>query len=528
MLTLKGISYLHSDGVLLFQNIHLTVNSPAKVALIGNNGSGKSTLLKIIAGQIKPSAGHVEKDESPYYVPQIFGQYNHLTVARALGIHEKLTALNAILSGEVSEENIATLNDDWLIEDRSLHALHHWGLSNITLSQKLGSLSGGQKTRVILAGIDIHSPKWVLLDEPSNHLDSIGRELLYDFIKSTGANLIIVSHDKQLLSLLHTTCELSQNGIKTYGGNYEFYATQKQIETAAHEQSLQNKEKALRNAKLKEQETKERQQKLDSRGKRKQEKSGVATIMMNTLRNSAENSTAKLKSVHAEKIGGITQDLQTLRSALPEIGKMKFEFSDSTLHNGKILFTATKINYQVQNHLLWPVDQEIEIRSGSRILINGKNGAGKTTLAKIILGQLIPTSGTVSTPTSSFVYIDQDYSIINDSRSVFQQAQQFNNSGLQEHEINIQLSRFLFDKHDWNKKCSQLSGGEKMRLMLCCITINSQAPDIIVLDEPTNNLDIQNVNILTKAILEYTGTLIVISHDKSFLDEININTIIEL
>jgi len=143
---------------------------------------------------------------------------------------------------------------------------------------------------------------------------------------------------------LDTICELSKHGIKTYGGNYDFFTAQKEIENNALNQDIQSKEKALRKAKEKERETLERQQKLDSRGKGKQEKAGVAKIMMNTLRNNAENSTSKLKSVHAEKIGGISKDLQELRSSLPDIDKMKFGFDNSSCIKGKILFTATDIN----------------------------------------------------------------------------------------------------------------------------------------------------------------------------------------
>jgi ATPase subunit of ABC transporter with duplicated ATPase domains len=120
------------------------------------------------------------------------------------------------------------------------------------------------------------------------------------------------------------------------------------------------------------------------------------------------------------------------------------------------------------------------------------------------------------------VYIDQDYSLIDNQLSIFEQAQVFNHSGLQEHEIGIRLHWFLFTKDDWGKRCGALSGGERMRLMLCCLTISNEAPDIIVLDEPTNNLDIQNIEILTAAVNDYKGTLIVVSHDNYFLEQVGV------
>lgn len=528
MLILQNISYTHSNKEVLFSNINLTVNNHNKIAVTGSNGTGKSTLLKIIAGELQPVSGQRIVDAQPYYIPQIFGQYNHLTIAQALQIETKLNALQEILSGNVTEENYSLLDDDWTIEDRCNEALQHWQLTNLDLSQKMETLSGGQKTKVFLAGISIHQPELVLLDEPSNHLDISGRQLLYDFIQPAKSTLIVVSHDRKLLNLLDTICELSKHGIKVYGGNYDFFTAQKEIENNALNQDIQSKEKALRKAREKERETLERQQKLDSRGKGKQEKAGVAKIMMNTLRNNAENSTSKLKNVHAEKIGGISKDLQELRSSLPDMDKMRFGFDNSSLHQGKILFTATNINFTYNTQPLWDENLSFQIISGERIALKGTNGSGKTTLIKLILGSLEPQTGTVYRADNKSVYIDQDYSLLDNKLKVYEQAQQFNSSSLQEHEIKIRLNRFLFTREDWDKPCSALSGGERMRLLLCCLTINSQSPDIILLDEPTNNLDIKNVEILTAAINEYQGTLIVVSHDEYFLEEVKVNRVIEV
>lgn len=528
MLSLQNISYTHPNKDILFRNINLTVNNHDKIALIGNNGVGKSTLLKIIAKELLSSHGQLNVESDPYYIPQIFGQYNHLTIAQALRIADKLNALKEILEGSIREENFNLLNDDWTIEDRCNETLDYWQLKGLDLSQKMGTLSGGQKTKVFLAGIFIHQPELVLLDEPSNHLDMSSRQLLYDFIQSNKSTLIVVSHDRKLLNLLDTIGELSRHGIKIYGGNYDFYKEQKKIENNALNQNIQSKEKALRKAEGKERETLERQQKLDSRGKSKQEQSGVARIMMNTLRNNAENSTSKLKSVHAEKIGSITQELQGLRATLPDMDKMKFGVDNSLLHKGKILFTAASINFAYDINLLWKESRSFQITSGERIALKGQNGSGKTTLIKLISGDLDPQTGSIYRAENKLVYIDQDYSLLDNTLQVYEQAQQFNNSAWQEHEIKTRLNRFLFTKEDWSKSCNALSGGERMRLMLCCLTIDRKSPDIIIFDEPTNNLDMQNVEILTAAINEYRGTIIVVSHDETFLEQIDIERTIEL
>ncbi|WP_293307802.1 ribosomal protection-like ABC-F family protein [Pedobacter sp. UBA5917] len=528
MLNLQGATYIHLNGDLLFSDLNLTINKYEKIALIGHNGVGKSTLLKILAGKLLPTAGHVKTESTPYYIPQLFGQFNDFTVAQALKIEDKLKALAEILNGEVTDENLTTLNDDWTIEERCQEALGYWRLTGLDLNQKMGNLSGGQKTSVFLAGIIIHRPEIVLLDEPTNHLDLKGRNRLYDYIRSTRNTLVVVSHDRTLLNLINKVCELSTKGITVYGGNYDFYAAQKKIENDALNNDLKAKEKALRKAKEVERESIERQQKLDARGKKKQEKAGLPTIAMNTLKNNAEKSTAKIKGVHTEKLDHISTELTQLRSALPDADKMKIGFNQVTLHKGKSIVEAREINFGFHDQLLWEAPVSFQIFSGERYVLKGPNGSGKTTLIRIILGEIEPLTGVINKADIKTIYIDQDYSLIDNQLTVYEQAQQYNPGELQEHEVKIRLNRFLFGKTDWDKPCSALSGGEKMRLILCSLTISKQSPDLIILDEPTNNLDIQNVEILTNAINEYQGTLFVVSHDAYFLDQIQIEHTIDL
>jgi ATPase subunit of ABC transporter with duplicated ATPase domains len=522
MLILQDVTYIHPNRDLLFADINLIINKQEKIALIGNNGVGKSTLLKILAGSLHPTNGLVKAGSKPYYVPQIFGQYNNYSIAQALQIEGKLNALKEILDGNVTDENMTLLDDDWAIEERCKEVFMHWKLDELDLSQKMETLSGGQKTKAFLAGISIHRPEIVLLDEPSNHLDQFSRSILYNYIKATTNTLMVVSHDRALLNLLNTVCELSKRGITIYGGNYDFYAEQKIIESDALNQDLKSKEKALRKAKETERESLERQQKLDARGKKKQEKAGVPTILMKTLKNNAEKSTSRMKGVHAEKVGAISLELNQLRKELHDVDKMKMDFDNSALHKGKILITAKDVNFGYSDQLLWKQALNFQITSGERIVVKGLNGSGKTTLIKMILGELEPRSGTIDRAGVKAIYIDQDYSLIDNKLSVYEQAQQYNSGVLQEHDIKIRLNRFLFTKEYWDKPCKALSGGEKMRLMLCSLTISNQAPDIIVLDEPTNNLDIQNIEILTTAVNQYKGTLIVVSHDEYFLKQINV------
>ena len=170
-LQVQGLSYIHPNKDILFQNISFSVSSGDKRAIIGNNGIGKSTLLKIMAGRLARSVGTVLCDDRLYLVPQHFGQYNDQTVAEALGLSEKLQALSAILGGRGTENDFAVLNDEWNLEEQISAAFTKWGIDYITPDMSMASLSGGEKTKVFLAGIEIFKPDMILMEEPTNHLD---------------------------------------------------------------------------------------------------------------------------------------------------------------------------------------------------------------------------------------------------------------------------------------------------------------------------------------------------------------------
>jgi ATPase subunit of ABC transporter with duplicated ATPase domains len=521
-LTAYNISYIQPDKEVLFEKINFSVREHDKVALIGNNGVGKSTLLKIFSGFYTPGHGKVQSTAKPYYLPQHYGQYNDYTVAEALQINVKLKALHKILKGKISNASLMTLNEDWHIEQRSLEALNYWDLNHISLWQKMDSLSGGEKTKIFLAGIMIHNSKIVLLDEPTNHLDLNSRNALYEYIRKSENTFVIVSHDRVLLDMLNPIYELYKSKIIVYGGNYTFYKIQKDAELHALKHKLKAKKKALQVAKKTAHEALERKNRADARGTKKH-KGNIPPVMMHQLKNKAEKSATKLKGLHSEKIESISKDISRFRKELPEIDEMKMNFENTITYKGKILVDAQNINFTYHEKMIWNEPLKFQIRSGDRINIEGENGAGKTTLIRLMLGDLQPSSGKLNRSRSKAVYVDQEYSLIDNNLTVYEQAQQYNDGALQEHDIKIRLSRYLFNRESWIKPCSALSGGEKMKLALCCLMISHKAPDIFALDEPTNNLDIQNIEILTSAVKNYIGTIIVVSHDIHFLNEIGIN-----
>ena len=535
-ISIQQISYIHPDKEVLFSDLNFAISKGQKLGLVGNNGCGKSTLLQIIAGQLSPSSGVIVRPDDLYYIPQHFGQYDSLTIAQALRIERKQQALHAILSGDASNENFVVLDDDWNIEERSIAALDLWGLGQFTLSYPMNLLSGGEKTRVFLAGMDIHHPSIILMDEPTNHLDSSGRQRLYDWVEKCRSTLLVVSHDRTLLNLLPEICELEKHQINYYGGNYEFYKEQKTLMQEALQQRIEEKEKALRIARKVARETAERRDKQNVRGEKNNIKKGVPRIVLNALQGKSEKSTSKLNNAHQEKAEKLTDERNQLRGSLSPTATLKTDFNSSSLHTGKILVTAKEINFgyhpnsdsnDIQNNgdfklQLWQTPISFQLKSGDRLRIEGVNGSGKTTLLKLITGQLQPQEGNLTRMEFTYVYLNQEYSIIDDRNSILEQAYAFNNRNLPEHEIKIILNRYLFPASEWDKSCRKLSGGEKMRLAFCCLMISNNTPDMFILDEPTNNLDIQSIEIITATIKNYTGTVIAISHDDYFIQEIGI------
>lgn len=525
-ITINNLSYIHSDKEILFQNINFSISTGEKAALIGNNGSGKSTLLQILSGQLQPSNGEIIYLDKPYYIPQHFGQYDNLTIAQALGVDSKLKVLQAILNGETSIDNLTALDDDWSIEHRIEAALLSWNLQSLDLSQTMKSLSGGEKTKVFLSAISIHSPATILLDEPSNHLDSESRRLLYNFIKKSKATMVVVSHDRALLNLLKPTIELKKDSVEIYGGNYDFYETLKEEKINALQAQLDENEKTLKQARQKAKDIAEQKQKNEVRGKKQKQKAGIPRIAMGTLKDKAEQSGAKLRNTHDEKLNEISYDIKQIREHIRTEEILKIDINQSNLHHGKILIEAKDINFSYSLKPLWENPLNFQIRSGNRIRITGNNGDGKTTLIKIMTGKLKPSNGSIFIANFKHLYIDQEYSIIDNTISVFDQVEGFNDRHLLEHELKMLLHRYQFSNSAWDRKCAQLSGGEKMKLILCCLAISNNMPDMIILDEPTNNLDIHSQKILISAIKNFGGSVLVISHDQHFIDEINVNHII--
>lgn len=525
IISIQDFSYQHPDRVELFDHINLQINKGQKVALIGKNGTGKTTLLQIINNH--ELHNKVEVNEKVYEIPQHIEKYDDKTISDILQISDKLKALHAILEGDTNSVNFDILNDDWEIETKAKLALERWNLSNFPMNIPLSQLSGGERVKVFLAGIELLKPELIIMDEPTNHLDYFARKKLYEEIKKTNSTLLIVSHDRQLLNQLTDIYELSRSEIKYYKGNFDLYVEQKEIERQALIRQLESKQQEIKNSEKVMQQVAERRQRQESRSGVQAAKKSLPRIVSGNRRREAERTTAKLSDKHENKLTSLKESLFELHNKIENTKNLKLRLQNSTLYTGKILVEAKDINYVYNEEKLWKENLDFTIYSGDRLLIKGNNGSGKTTLIKLLTKCITPTKGILKIADFDYLYLDQNYSLINNTKTVYEQAQSYNND-MPEHEVKMNLARSQLTSNSWDKKCSMLSGGEKLKLSLCSLIVQNKTPDMLILDEPTNNLDIDSMQILTSTVKQYSGSLLVVSHDKYFVEELSLDKEIDL
>ena len=522
-IVIKNLSYEHADKTPLFNQVNLVLNKGEKANLIGANGTGKSTLLKLIA---TASLSAIQLDGRAYYLPQLNNsQVSKQTIQEALQTDQKVKALHRILQGSIDEQDYVDLDDDWKIEDNIAQALHHWQLEGKDLSLPMDQLSGGQQMRVYFANIHIHQPDILLLDEPTNHIDQATRRLLFDFLQQYKGTVLLVSHDIELLNQQAITFEITSKGIQMYKGNYDFYKVQKQEELTALQHQIDVLSKDMRQVKTEQQKLLQKQQKAVGQNKRAEQKGGLPKIVVNMLKNAAENSSAKSTEVQAEKQQKIQGQLWDLKDQLEQIKPFHLSFNNSDLHENKVLFQIKDLNYQYEAtaEALWSTPLNLEIRSGERLLIEGDNGTGKSTLLQLLVGNLRPTTGHLERLTTRIAFLDQFYSILDHNKTIVEQAQQYNANLMDEASLKNTLFQYGFRPEQWSKPVAQLSGGECLRLTICCLNLSLSTLDVLILDEPSNNLDIVGLESLYQALKEYRGTIVFVSHDANLRKAIKPN-----
>ena len=490
-ISIQQISYIHPDKEVLFSDLNFAISKGQKLGLVGNNGCGKSTLLQIIAGQLSPSSGVIVRPDDLYYIPQHFGQYDSLTIAQALQIERKQQALHAILAGDVSNENFTILNDDWNIEERSIAALDLWGLGQFTLSYPMNLLSGGEKTRVFLAGMDIHHPSVILMDEPTNHLDSSGRQRLYDWVEKYRSTLLVVSHDRHFLDSVCThTVDIDFGKVNMFAGNYSFWYESSQL--------------ALRQ---------QQNQKAKAEEKKKELEEFIRRFSANVAKSKQTTSRKKmLEKLNVEEIK-------------PSSRKYPGIIFTPEREPGNQILEVSGLSKKTEEGVVLFNDVNFNVEKGDKVVFLSRNPRAMTAFFEIINGNMKPDAGTFNwgvTITTAYLPLDNT-DFFNSDLNLVDWLSQFGEGN----EVYMKgfLGRMLFSGEEVLKKVSVLSGGEKMRCMIARMQLRNA--NCLILDTPTNHLDLESIQAFNNNLKTYKGNILFSSHDHEFIQTVA-NRIIEL
>lgn len=522
------LGYNLPDGSNLFNSLTFSFN-PVRTGLIGQNGVGKSTLLDLLAGRRRASAGSVNGAGKVSYLPQSDSITADATVADALRFAEAIRAHERIARGEGADADFEAVENLWDLPERIERVFEELGVAHLSLEQPVSTISGGELMRVRIARLLIEEPDFILLDEPTNHLDFSARRFVYDLIAGWARGLVVVSHDRKLLSLVDQIAELDSTGLKFYGGNYAFYKGQRGVEKAAAEQSFAVAKLRLKRAQTSARIAAERQERRSASGHKRGIRTGLSRMAAGNLQRKAENSASILKGRHEKRIEDANRDLQLARKSLPVENQIAVDLNRTAVPASKRMIELEGVNYRYPGatDLLWGRPLSLSVFGAERISLEGANGSGKSTLIRIICGDIKPTTGFVRVGTSKIGLLDQRVDVLDDRLNVFDNLKRIAPTR-QEHELRILLGRFLFYKDTVFKPTAVLSGGERMRAGLACLLGADQSPDILILDEPTNNLDLASIEAVASALKNYRGTLIVVSHDREFLEEVGVERAIVL
>ncbi|MGW6645536.1 ABC-F family ATP-binding cassette domain-containing protein [Streptomyces iakyrus] len=514
-ITVTSLSFTWPDGSPVFEGLDVAFG-PGRTGLVGVNGSGKSTLLRLVAGELAPADGTVRVAGEVGYLPQNVTLDTALRVDEALGIAAQRAALHAIEAGHVSEKHFETVGDDWDVEERALAALGELGLGHIELDRTVGEVSGGESVLLRLAALLLRRPDVLLLDEPTNNLDLYARKRLYAAVQSWPGVMVVVSHDRELLDLVDQIADLRSGEIAWYGGNYSVYEEALEIEQEAAERMVRVAEADFRKQKR---ELTDAQVKLARRkryGQKMWDQKREPKIVMGARKRAAQESAGKHRIMHEEKLAEARERLDEAVEAVRGDDEIRVDLPYTAVPPGRTVLTLQDLGLRYGAR----VKGGLELRGPERVALIGRNGAGKTTLLRTIAGELAPEAGEVRAHVP-LRFLPQRLDVLDGERTVAENVARYA-PGATNNRVRARLARFLFRGARADQKAATLSGGERFRAALAALMLAEPAPQLLMLDEPTNNLDMASVRQLTTALESYEGALVVASHDLPFLESVGI------
>ncbi|MGO1482285.1 MAG: ABC-F family ATP-binding cassette domain-containing protein [Brachybacterium sp.] len=515
-ITLTDTTFTWADGSRALDGLTATFGA-GRTGLIGANGTGKTTLLRLVTGELRPTAGTIAVRGQVGYLPQQLTLRTGATVAELLGIDHRLRALRAIEAGDASAEHFDALADDWGVEARALAALDAMGLVGIGLERSVGTLSGGETVLGALTGLRLAGDEIVLLDEPTNNLDRRARHRLYETITTWRGTLLVVSHDVELLDLMDETAELRAGSLTIYGGPYSAFQEHVAQQQAAAQQALRSAEQLLRIEKRQKAEAqtklarRRRYARSDSENKRRPK------VIMNQLARDAQESEGRLRTELDEKVDSAQRAVDQQAQRVRREARITVELPDPDVPSSRRLA-----------ELRGPQGVFSVLQGPQRTALTGPNGIGKTRLVETLVHPLAAEGREVyAVPRTDLIgYLPQrlDHLASGEDEMSVLEAVRAAAPSTSDQQIRADLARFLFRENTVHRRISDLSGGERFRVALATLLLARPSRQLLVLDEPTNDLDLHSIDELVSALNSYRGGLLVVSHDDAFLDRLGIDT----
>lgn len=501
---LDDITFAWPDGTRVLDQ--LTAALPAgRTGMIGANGTGKSTLLRVIAGLASPASGHLCVPGRVGYLPQRLSLDVDATVADLLGVRGILDALTAIEHGSADPSDFDMVGEDWDISERCLADLTSAGLGEVDasdLTRRVGTLSGGQAMLIALVGLWRTRHEVVLLDEPTNSLDRKAREHLHGALAehtSWAPTLIVASHDVELLDLMDQTVELLHGSLSVFGGPYSAYREHLARQQSAADQALSTAEQTLKREERQRTAAQTTLARRRSYARKDFANKRRPKAIMNNRRQEAQVSAGKLRTELDRKVDAAQLRVDTHAAEIRDDEHVRITLPDPNVPAGRLI---AELPLTTGRHVL---------QGPERLALTGANGCGKTRMLEDLLAGR---RGLLHTDRVGYLpqrgnHLEEDATVIDCVRSAAPHAEP--------QQVRADLARFLFSGETVHRRVGDLSGGERFRVALASVLMTTPPNQLLILDEPTNDIDLPTVDALVDALDAYTGALIVVSHDEDLL-----------
>lgn len=512
----RHLGHTLPDGRTLFADLELVLHHGA-CALVGRNGIGKSLLARILAGELAPTRGRVERHGSIAYVAQRTSAATG-RVADLLGCTPRLDALHRIENGSCAAADFDAVGNDWDLPKRLHQWLCRFGLAHLAPDDEAARLSGGELARLDLIAALWREPDHLILDEPSNHLDDTARRQLAEFIAQWPGGRLLISHDRALLEAVQEIHHLDSRGLHRYGGSYSFYAAARQQEQETRATQIAQGKAALRREQREQCAALERQQQRLARGRRDRREANQAKVLLDRQKERSDHTSGRVAAAHAAGVQRQAEAVQALEQRLEVPTALRLALAQPEASGARTVIEVEGLGFGYNAPLFQGFD--LRVMQGERCALRGANGSGKSTLLRLLTGVLRAQRGSIRLH-RPFVLIDQHTTLLDAAQSPLENFHRLA-PGLAASDYHHRLARLGLDAACASVPVRQLSGGERLKTALACALLGPTPSPLLLLDEPSNNLDLETIAVLEAALGDYRGTLLVISHDQHFLDAIGI------